>query len=1061
MSTPPVGLSLSLFDSTDSSPALEVQHSHHELEQVSPAINDLVDSAAPFSVTSSLFDRSSTPQTMNLDLYDDFIFCNEISSISSEPVLSSTLSDFYLQQLFDSSSPSSVSNFSDIQVGMSPQALSMSNKDQHLNCSVESDFNLHLLFQSEEQDNSVIDNIVADTVPSKTTTKWLFPTIWFANVRGGLVSKLDEIQTVLAANNVSIAAIVETWLHDGIDSQLVQIPGYNTHRRDRGAGLSGGGLVLFAKENLHAEIIAVPQKQNSQTFEVMWFSYRAHRMPRCVTHLLIAVVYHPPAANNSEMNEYLIAGIDYFTKLHPGCGVIILGDFNRLPEGSLQAYPLKQLVTSPTREAAILDKVFTNVDRWYTNPLVLPAVGNSDHLSVLWSPTDSPPSCKGRRIHFYRRSADPTGKAMLCYALKHFNWTSLYHMETSDSQVSYFYKVLHSLLDQYLPQIRITKYTQDKPWVTTKFRELVCQRQRALLLGNRQEYCKLRNRVKRMSLSLRKRYYENKVKALHDADPHSWWTRTKQFISTKVSDPLSQLQVPDGQCLAEVINSHFVEVSSDFPPANNKFLTLLTDTDLCQNYIIEPYAVENKLSKLNTFKAPGPDGIPTWLLKECAPYLSEPLAAMFNTSLTEGHFPAIWKSAEVIPVPKITPARHIDSDLRPIALLPVVAKVCESFIRSWLLEFISPNIDSYQFGSLKGRSTTHALTSILHTWQSALDKRHSIRALLVDFSKAFDRVDHNILLKKLHDHYNIPHCLLRWFFSYLSNRHQRVRARGKLSTWRQLCGSMPQGSLLGTLSFLVLVNDLAPGCLTHKYVDDTTMTEILHTPSTQSHMSQYFQALLQWTEENHMSINTKKTKELVIGSWDQLNNSLLDTGSGTIERITEFKLLGLYVNNKLSWDKHIDYVVRKATKRLYFLKILKRAGLPHDHLLHYYIAVIRPVLEYCSCVWHHNLNQNLSVQIESIQKRAMRIIFECTRDMPYVIALSLAGLSSLQHRRADQAKEFFQSVLQPGSCLHALLPPPRDTNLTSRLRAARKFPSLASRTKKYQSFLNFSLLNYQ
>ena len=105
----------------------------------------------------------------------------------------------------------------------------------------------------------------------------------------------------------------------------------------------------------------------------------------------------------------------------------------------------------------------------------------------------------------------------------------------------------------------------------------------------------------------------------------------------------------------------------------------------------------------------------------------------------------MWKSAEIIPVPKATPARFIQSDLRPIALLPVVAKVFEGFVRQWLLESLLSTFDPLQFGCLKGRSTAHALTSMLHTWQSSLDKGHSVRLLLVDFSKAFDRVNHNIL----------------------------------------------------------------------------------------------------------------------------------------------------------------------------------------------------------------------------------------------------------------------------------------------------------------------------
>ena len=209
-----------------------------------------------------------------------------------------------------------------------------------------------------------------------------------------------------------------------------------------------------------------------------------------------------------------------------------------------------------------------------------------------------------------------------------------------------------------------------------------------------------------------------------------------------------------GQSMAEAINDYFVGISQDFPPVDSKLLELLKSDTANSDFIIEPYQVATRLAKLNIYKAPGPDGLPSWLLRDCAPYISEPLAAIFNSSLRQGHFPAIWKSAEVIPVPKTNPPRRIDSDLRPISLLPVLAKVFESFIHDWILDFLRPNLDPLQFGSLKGRSMLHALTSLLHSWQSALDKGHSVRALFVDYSKAFDRV-----LQKLLDR-QVPHYLL-------------------------------------------------------------------------------------------------------------------------------------------------------------------------------------------------------------------------------------------------------------------------------------------------------------
>jgi len=189
-----------------------------------------------------------------------------------------------------------------------------------------------------------------------------------------------------------------------------------------------------------------------------------------------------------------------------------------------------------------------------------------------------------------------------------------------------------------------------------------------------------------------------------------------------------------------------------------------------------------------------------------------------------------------------------------------------------------------------------------------------VRTIFVDFRKAFDLVNHNILFQKLQK-YGIPDFLLLWLGSYLSNRQQRVRANQTISSWKQLKGGMPQGSWLGPLSFLVLVDDLTTGCLTHKYVDDSTLSELLQSNFPHSSMTNYLQNLIDWTAVNDMQLNTSKTKEMILGCLAQTNLPLLTTSTGTIERVTSFKLLGVYIDSSLSWTTHINNITKKATRR--------------------------------------------------------------------------------------------------------------------------------------------------
>ena len=164
------------------------------------------------------------------------------------------------------------------------------------------------------------------------------------------------------------------------------------------------------------------------------------------------------------------------------------------------------------------------------------------------------------------------------------------------------------------------------------------------------------------SVQLRKNYFAAKIEQLHSCDPRQWWTKIQQILNLKQRNPNLQFQgTPDK--LAEEINEFFVSVSRHLPKVDSSILVDLNN-DYCPDFIIDPVEVANRLAGINIFKAPGPDGLPNWLLRDFAPYLCEPLAAIFNASIREGFVPLIWKSAEVIAVPKIPRPRSIQTDLR-------------------------------------------------------------------------------------------------------------------------------------------------------------------------------------------------------------------------------------------------------------------------------------------------------------------------------------------------------------------------------------------------------------
>jgi len=195
-----------------------------------------------------------------------------------------------------------------------------------------------------------------------------------------------------------------------------------------------------------------------------------------------------------------------------------------------------------------------------------------------------------------------------------------------------------------------------------------------------------------------------------------------------------------------------------------------------------------------------------------------------------------------------------------------------------------------------------------------------------------------------------------------------------LSDWITLIGGMPQGTWLGPLSFIAFINDLIPHCSCHKFVDDITLTEILG-KSTSSTMKEETKELVKWSQDNKMLINCNKTKEMILGKAKLDNIPRLQIDGNQIERVSDFKILGLQLSDNLHWDCNVEFICNKISSKLYFLKLLKRVGLSTDDLQYFYVTVIRPISEYACTVWNHNLTSTLSDQLESYQKRALRIIY--------------------------------------------------------------------------------------
>ena len=259
-------------------------------------------------------------------------------------------------------------------------------------------------------------------------------------------------------------------------------------------------------------------------------------------------------------------------------------------------------------------------------------------------------------------------------------------------------------------------------------------------------------------------------------------------------------------------------------------------------------------------------------------------------------------------------------------------------------------IDPQQYGSIKGTSTVHALAELVHRWKYAVETPGTLVRIF------------HILMTKCAS-LGLPTFITKWLISFLCQRKQRVKIGsvkiGSVkSEYTNVNAGVPQGTIFGPIGFLHHVNDLQTVCEHIKYVDDRTIWEASSSSGMDSSLQVAADEVGQWTASNKMTLNYDKTKELRICFKKSTPDIALLTIDGRpIQHINSTRLLGVTLSEDLKWQSHIDEITTKASQRLYFIILLKRAGIDPHHLINIYTSIVRSVLEYACQVWHTSLTQ--------------------------------------------------------------------------------------------------------
>ena len=827
-----------------------------------------------------------------------------------------------------------------------------------------------------------------------------------------MFNKVDQLSIYAFEYKPDIIVITEAWTNDNITNAMLNINGYyidpdlRIDKINSRTGV-GAGIVIYVKNDLKV----FPVVDNNNFIQYSRFYICDDNKDK----LYFTVIYRSPNSqneNNVKLIE-LVNSLNTNSETH-----IILGDFNYpgikwssdTSDSKGQQFldmvnekSLSQVVYFPTHNKGnILDLVLTNKPENLVCIENLGYLQNSDHTMILGDFSFNIQNPQTEEMISDWKNLDEEGFRTY---LNNIDWDNLLDSDSTETCWGNFRNVINIGLEKFVPK-KVRRSNNRPIWMNQHVLRLIRIKQRRYKTYMRYKSAENldiyqeSDKTSKKAVKNAKKKFEKKLakKCKNDRQFNSYVkskTKSRSGVGPlKVNDKL----VSDDQEMTECLNNFFssvftVEDLSNIPTANNM------NFDESINIVkFTPKLVEEKLTKLKPGSASGPDNISPRLLQTFSKVLSKPLSTIFNVSMRTGEVPEDWRVANVTPIFK-KGGKGNPGNYRPVSLTSVPGKIMESLIKDGVVKHLDINdlIDQSQHGFMKNKSCTTNLLEFFELLTDTIDQGDCMDVIYLDFSKAFDKVPRERLLKILKAH-GVEGSLLKWLESWLSDRKQRVVLNGKFSIWQLVISGVPQGSILGPLLFLIFINNIdslaTQISILRKFADDTKVGQKITCDSDRLLLQECLTSLCSWAEDWGMQFNVAKCKVIHYGRNNPKHEYLMN-GTKLITGESE-KDIGVLTTNNLKPSSHCSEISRKAN---FVLNQIMKCFHYRDKVtyLKLYKQQVLPLLEFACPAW----NPWQSADIEKLEKVQIRFVksMSSLKGKTYEEKLKEIGLLSLERRR--------------------------------------------------------------